>query len=168
VTNDVGLEVLSAVIIKTSIFWNITSCSPLRVNRRLGGIYRIHLRGRKTRQTQKPRERMWQFGSVCHLPLWRFPPKHRFTSHGLHVVIFQKIEHFTWIMNWKEFGRKHVVIGYFLSFFWRNWRKPHYQHKIILELQNWKRTLCCRSYNNVQSMFQKTLSVDVHICHPPH
>jgi hypothetical protein len=26
----------------SSIFWDITPCSPLRVNRRFGGIYRLH------------------------------------------------------------------------------------------------------------------------------
>jgi hypothetical protein len=29
------------------IFWDITPCSPLRINRRFGGTYRLHLRGRK-------------------------------------------------------------------------------------------------------------------------
>jgi hypothetical protein len=34
----VGFEVLSAVDMKTFIFWYITPCSPMEVNRRLGGI----------------------------------------------------------------------------------------------------------------------------------
>jgi hypothetical protein len=29
--------------VKSVIFWDITSCSPLKVNRRFGGIYRLHL-----------------------------------------------------------------------------------------------------------------------------
>jgi hypothetical protein len=28
----VGFEVLTAVVMKSSIFWDITSCSPLKVN----------------------------------------------------------------------------------------------------------------------------------------
>jgi hypothetical protein len=37
------VEVLTAVVMKSSIFWDITSCSPLKVNRRFGGTYRLHL-----------------------------------------------------------------------------------------------------------------------------
>jgi hypothetical protein len=40
---SVGFEVLTAVVMKSIIFWNITPCSPLRVNRRFGGTYRLHL-----------------------------------------------------------------------------------------------------------------------------
>jgi hypothetical protein len=36
----VGLEVLTAVIMKSSIFWNIAPCSPLKVNRHFGGTCR--------------------------------------------------------------------------------------------------------------------------------
>jgi hypothetical protein len=35
-----GFEVLMAVLVKGTIFWDITSCSPLKVNRLLGGTYR--------------------------------------------------------------------------------------------------------------------------------
>jgi hypothetical protein len=37
------------VVIKSTIFWDITRCSLLKVNRRFGGAYRLHLRGRKSR-----------------------------------------------------------------------------------------------------------------------
>jgi hypothetical protein len=43
----VGFEVLTAVVMKSTICWDITSCSPLKVNRRFGGIYRFHLQGRE-------------------------------------------------------------------------------------------------------------------------
>jgi hypothetical protein len=49
--NFVGFEVLTAVVMRSSIFWNITPCSPLKVNRRFGGIFRLHLWGsRKQRE----------------------------------------------------------------------------------------------------------------------
>jgi hypothetical protein len=49
-----GFEVLTAVVTKSTIFWDITPCSPLKVNRRFGGTYRLHLQGgRKSRATQK-------------------------------------------------------------------------------------------------------------------
>jgi hypothetical protein len=38
----VGFEVLIAVVMKSTIFWDVTSCRPLKVNRRFGGTY--HLR----------------------------------------------------------------------------------------------------------------------------
>jgi hypothetical protein len=33
----VGFEVLTAVVMKSIIFWNMTPCSPLSFNRRFGG-----------------------------------------------------------------------------------------------------------------------------------
>jgi hypothetical protein len=39
----VGFEVLTAVVMKSNIFWDITPCSPLQVNRHFGGTYRLHL-----------------------------------------------------------------------------------------------------------------------------
>jgi hypothetical protein len=40
--NRVGFEALTAVIMKSSVFWDTTPCSPLKVNQRLGGTRRIH------------------------------------------------------------------------------------------------------------------------------
>jgi hypothetical protein len=39
----VGTEVLTPVVMKSTILWDITPCSPLEVNRRFGGTYRLHL-----------------------------------------------------------------------------------------------------------------------------
>jgi hypothetical protein len=43
----VGSEVLTAVVIKSAISWDIKPCSPLKVNWRFGGTYRLHLHGLK-------------------------------------------------------------------------------------------------------------------------
>jgi hypothetical protein len=40
----VGFEALTAVIIKSSIFCDFASCSPLKVNLRFGGTCRLHLK----------------------------------------------------------------------------------------------------------------------------
>jgi hypothetical protein len=32
---------------KSTVFWDITLCSPLNVNRRFGGTYRLYLQGRR-------------------------------------------------------------------------------------------------------------------------
>jgi hypothetical protein len=39
----VGFGVYTPVVMKSTIFWDITSYSPLKVNRRFGGKYRLHL-----------------------------------------------------------------------------------------------------------------------------
>jgi hypothetical protein len=41
-----GLEVFRAVVMKSSVFWDIT---PLKVNRRFGGTCRLHFQGRMWR-----------------------------------------------------------------------------------------------------------------------
>jgi hypothetical protein len=51
---DVGFEVLTAVVMKSTVFWDITPCSPLSGNRRFGGTYRLYLQGRKTKLSKKP------------------------------------------------------------------------------------------------------------------
>jgi hypothetical protein len=43
----VGSEVLTALVMKSTIFWDIMPCSPLSVNRRFEGTYRLHLQGQK-------------------------------------------------------------------------------------------------------------------------
>jgi hypothetical protein len=37
---------LTAVVMKSSIFWDITPCSPLKINRLFEGTHRLHLQGR--------------------------------------------------------------------------------------------------------------------------
>jgi hypothetical protein len=47
----VGFEVLTPVVMKIYIIWDITPCSPLNVNRRFGGTCR--LQGRRIIQNMK-------------------------------------------------------------------------------------------------------------------
>jgi hypothetical protein len=46
----IGFQVLTAVVMKSPIFWDITPCSPLKVNRRFGEKRRLHLQGRRVSQ----------------------------------------------------------------------------------------------------------------------
>jgi hypothetical protein len=39
---SVGFEVLTAVVVNLTIFWDITSCSSLKVNGLFGGISYLH------------------------------------------------------------------------------------------------------------------------------
>jgi hypothetical protein len=41
--NKVGFEVLKTVVMKSTVFWDITPCNLLKINGRFGGIYRVHL-----------------------------------------------------------------------------------------------------------------------------
>jgi hypothetical protein len=80
------------------MFWDITSCSPLKVIRRFRGTYRVHLQGRIIRRTRNQRERRWQAELtysrfILRSRRWRryVPPKRRSTFNGLHGLISQKI-----------------------------------------------------------------------------
>jgi hypothetical protein len=55
-----GFEVLAAMFMKISIIWDITPCSPLKVNRRFGGTCRLHLQGRRICRARDQREGRWQ------------------------------------------------------------------------------------------------------------
>jgi hypothetical protein len=50
ITRDVGFEVLTALTMKSSVFWDITLTSPVKVNRRFRGTYRLSLRDRRVSQ----------------------------------------------------------------------------------------------------------------------
>jgi hypothetical protein len=55
-TNYAGFEALTAVVMKISIFWDITPCSPLKANRQFGRIYRLNLHGRRINQARNQNE----------------------------------------------------------------------------------------------------------------
>jgi hypothetical protein len=50
----VGFEVLTPVVMKSSTFWDITPCSPLKVKVHFGGICRLQLQGSKNDPSKKP------------------------------------------------------------------------------------------------------------------
>jgi hypothetical protein len=68
---------LSADYLKTTIFWDVTPCSPLKVNRRFGGKY-LHLQGLISR-TGYQRESGWQTDTYFHasILLGLFHPEER-------------------------------------------------------------------------------------------
>jgi hypothetical protein len=49
-THVVGFEALTEVVMKSFTFWCITSCGPVRINIYIGGTFRHHLQGWRTRQ----------------------------------------------------------------------------------------------------------------------
>jgi hypothetical protein len=42
--------------VKSTFFWDITPCSPFKVNRLFGGTYRLHLQGREISRARNQRE----------------------------------------------------------------------------------------------------------------
>jgi hypothetical protein len=80
-------EVHTAVVMKSSIFWNITPCSPLKVNWRFGGT-----RSRACHQLSR-----WFLARLIFRP-WRWrrnvPLKRRLTLNSLQGVISLKTELF--------------------------------------------------------------------------
>jgi hypothetical protein len=48
-----GFEVLTAVAMKSSVFWDISPYIPVKVNRRFGGTYHLHLQS-KSKQNKQP------------------------------------------------------------------------------------------------------------------
>jgi hypothetical protein len=48
----VRFEVLIAVVMKSTTFWDITPCNPFKVYKSFGGTYHLHLQGRRINRTR--------------------------------------------------------------------------------------------------------------------
>jgi hypothetical protein len=57
-TDTEDFEVLTAVVMKSSTFRDITPCSPVIVNRRFGGTCCLHLQGRRISQARSQHARI--------------------------------------------------------------------------------------------------------------
>jgi hypothetical protein len=95
------------VVMKSTIFWDITPCSPSKVNRRFGGTHRIFLEIRTISRAKYKRESRRQGElSAFHLVsrsnlsghilrAWRWSRyillKRRLTSNVLHGIVSQKM-----------------------------------------------------------------------------
>jgi hypothetical protein len=91
------------IFLKSIIFWDMTPCSPLSVNHRFGGTYRLHLQDRRNKFSKNRKKAdSIHLPPACLLVLlnlflrpWRWrryvPPKRRLTLNILHGVISQKI-----------------------------------------------------------------------------
>jgi hypothetical protein len=58
-TTKVGFEVLTEVVMRGTILWDVSPCSPLKVNRHFGGTYLLHLLGQRISRARDQRETMW-------------------------------------------------------------------------------------------------------------
>jgi hypothetical protein len=87
----IGSEVLTADIMKSSIFWDITACSGLEVYRCFGGTYSLNRQGRRISQVQS----RWQADPYFTVVLLFGPDDWGdifLRNNGLHAVKSQKIE----------------------------------------------------------------------------
>jgi hypothetical protein len=132
---------------KNMIFWDITSCSLLSVNRRFGGTYRLHI----------------------HLPPAGFllnyffdpedggdvPPKRQSTLSGLHGVISQKIVLFRIIQYFM-----HVFLDWSVAFasewspprFWNSREEEREQVSILQSTRSARRPTYAFRHNLHQSI----------------
>jgi hypothetical protein len=122
----VGFEVLTPMVMKSSIFFDITPCSQLKVNRRFGRTCRPHLQGRRMSQARiQPENSAYHLLSLWFLAWlilrsrrWRrhVPPKCRLTFNGLHGVISQKRELFVPLVSWFQ-TQQYLRLFFFISLF---------------------------------------------------
>jgi hypothetical protein len=73
-----------------SVLWDTTPCSPVKVNRRFGGTYHLHLRGGRLSEARNQRDPE-NGGDV--------PSNRLLTINGLHGVISHKIELFICLLS---------------------------------------------------------------------
>jgi hypothetical protein len=91
---------LNKLRMESTIFWDITPCSPLKVNRHFGGAYRLQLQGRRISRARNQRGSKWKAGPawlILRLWSWRryVSPKRWLPFNGLRGVISLKIVLFT-------------------------------------------------------------------------
>jgi hypothetical protein len=94
----VGFEVLTAVVMNSIIFRDMTPCSPLSFNRRFGGTHRLHLNGILLA--------ICLLAGLLNLFLrpWRrrryVPPKRRLKLHGVipqNMILFNLVYTSSWL-----------------------------------------------------------------------
>jgi hypothetical protein len=88
-------ELLTDVVIRSTLFWDIISCTQLKANRRFGGTFCLHLEGWSLKCVSNRQEisakcgRSWQGYRHLALRPWRIQyvvPKSRLTSSRLHCA----------------------------------------------------------------------------------
>jgi hypothetical protein len=111
-----GFEVLSVVVMKNFVFWDITPCIPLKVNQRFGRTCRLHLHGRRISRNKKQNllTASWWFLAWHVLVPWRWrrdvTPKHQLIFNELYGVISQKTELVAVYMFDIDFDLKDILI----------------------------------------------------------
>jgi hypothetical protein len=87
--SDVGSEVLTAVVMESTIFWDIARCSLLSVNRSFGGTCHLCLPGRRIRQARNQHEALLATYLVYSLTLKMEATSSSETSVGFRQTIWR-------------------------------------------------------------------------------
>jgi hypothetical protein len=107
IIHTVGTDTMEhSIKLKSTISWDRTLCSPLNVNRRFGGTYRLHLRGRRIGLARNQRESRWQAETSVDFQrtTWRYIPEDS-TLHNHHCENLKSyIQH-----NWVLWELKHIL-----------------------------------------------------------
>jgi hypothetical protein len=107
-----GFEVLTAVVMKSTIFWDITPCSLLIVNQHFRGTFRLHLQGRKNKLSNKP---AWkQNAAFCLLPAFMlvYCPAYFFDSEDRGDMFLRNVS-WHWVDYMALYPRRLYSSGYF-------------------------------------------------------
>jgi hypothetical protein len=101
-----------ALVLQSSVFWDVMAYSPLKVSWRFGGTCRLHVHGRRVSPARNQHE---ENRNQC----WRWkqhgPPKHWLNFNGPHGVISRKTElFFTIVVRTSD-----PTYWSWCSFYWR-------------------------------------------------
>jgi hypothetical protein len=108
------LRVVTAVVMKNSIFWDIM---PSKVNWYFGGTCCLHLQGQNQRLVYHQLSLWFLAWPILWPRRWRqyVPPKHRLTFNRLHGVICQKIELLNIVFHWSPDLCFSVCVGFLFA-----------------------------------------------------
>jgi hypothetical protein len=102
-TQRFGFMVPLLLTMETTIIWDVTSCSLVEVHQHFGGMYCLHLQDQGGWRENNKQEASWVLSLVFSFFTFlgilltlkiegvHIPPKHQWTSTGLHDIIFQKL-----------------------------------------------------------------------------
>jgi hypothetical protein len=90
IVRTVGFEILAAVVIKSSIFWDITPCSLLKANRSFRGLCRHHIQSLRIGQARNQSEA----GSKQSLRLTFRSPKRKCNEFSIQRFLMFQDAHF--------------------------------------------------------------------------
>jgi hypothetical protein len=138
---------------KSNIFWDVTPCSLIEVHRRFGGIYCLHIRGRKVSQEINQPEAggkqvsitfwfiAWVRSIFRRSGWWHyFPPKCRSTSIELHGFTSQKVALFIVILViWSLYGNFKPGAATFRTRFVKTVTVKYSYMKVTYPLPSWSR-----------------------------
>jgi hypothetical protein len=104
--------VLTVVVMKSSIFWDIMSCSLLKVNRRFERTCCLYFLGRRISQARTQRESKWQSSIIRRLHV---PSKSRLTFRRLHGIY---IPDDRTLNDWEHYSISSTVWNIINVLFW--------------------------------------------------